>query len=235
MKRFWHDASVVGQDGCFTINLDTKPMRLPGGPELRLPRQALAEAVAAEWQAAGGKHGGTFGLEDVPLTRLAGTAQHRIAPDPAPTADALARYGETDLLCYRAEHPEALVVRQHHAWQPWLDWAARQFGARLMTTTAIKHVAQPKDALASLKDAVAAFDAFQLAGLGILVPAYGSLVLGLAVAHGAVTAADAHLISVVDELFQESLWGEDADAAARRAHVARDITTAGQFMALSAA
>ncbi len=235
MKRFWHHAFVVENDGGFSINLDAKPMRLPGGPELRLPRRTLAEAVAAEWQRAGGAHGGTFTLEDVPLTRLAGTAQHRIAPDPAPTAEALARYGETDLLCYRAEHPEALVVRQHHAWQPWLDWAARQFGARLVTTTSINHVAQPAGALASLKHAVTDFDAFQLAGLGILVPAYGSLVLGLAVAHGAASAADAHLISVVDELFQESLWCEDAESVARRAHVARDIATAGHFMALAAA
>jgi chaperone required for assembly of F1-ATPase len=235
VKRFWQTASVVDNDGGYSINLDAKPMRLPGGPELRLPRRTLAEAVAAEWQAAGGAHGGHFKLDDVPMTRLAGTAQHRIAPDPAPTAAALARYAETDLLCYRAEHPEALVVRQHHAWQPWLDWASRYFGARLLTTTAISHVAQPAEALASLQQAVAAFDAFQLAGLGILVPAYGSVVLGLAVAHGQLSATDAHLISLVDELFQESLWGEDADAVARRSHVARDIETAGRFMALAAA
>ncbi len=235
MKRFWHTASVVENQGGYSINLDAKPMRLPGGPELRLPRRTLAEAVAAEWQQAGGAHGGNFTLEDVPLTRLAGTAQHRIAPDPAPTAQALARYAETDLLCYRAEHPEALVVRQHHAWQPWLDWASRQFGARLVITAAINHVAQPDEALASLTKAVASFDAFQLAGLGILVPAYGSLVLGLAVAHGQLTAADAHLISLVDELFQESLWGEDADALARRQHMARDIAIAGRFMQLAEA
>ena len=233
MKRFWHVASLIEQDNAYSVALDGKPMRLPGGPELRLPHRGLADAVAAEWQAAGGAQGGTFSLEDVPLTRLAGTAQHQIAPDPAPTAAALARYAESDLLCYRANHPEALVVRQHHAWQPWLDWSAQKFGARLVTTNTINHVPQPEPALAALREATAGLDAFQLAGLGILVPAYGSLVLGLAVSAGDLTASEAHLLSVLDELFQESLWGEDTDALKRRAYVAQDIATAGTFLNLT--
>ncbi len=235
MKRFWHQAEAVPHEQGFSIKLDGKPMRLPGGPELHLPHQTLAEAVAAEWQAAGGQQGGEFTMEEVPLTRLAGTAQHRIAPDPAPTIDALARYAETDLLCYRADHPEALVVRQHHAWQPWLDWAAAAYGARLLTTNTIAHIAQPPQSLTALHQVTASYDAFQLAGLGILVPAYGSLVLGLAVAAGQLTAAEAHKLSIADELFQESLWGEDTEALKRRSHVAQDVETAGRFMALAAA
>lgn len=233
MKRFWHAATVAENHDGFSIVLDGRPMRLPGGLELRVPYRPLAEAIAAEWQAAGGDHGGNFSLEDVPLTRLAGTAQHQISPDPAPTADALARYGESDLLCYRANHPEALVVRQHHAWQPWLDWAAKTHGARLVTTNTIAHVAQPQEALAALRFATAAANPFELGGLGILVPAYGSLILGLAVSAGALSAAEAHTLSLVDELFQESLWGEDAEALARRAHVAADVAIAGRFLSLS--
>jgi len=125
------------------------------------------------------------------------------------------------------------VIRQHHAWQPWLDWSAQKFGARLVTTNTINHVPQPEPALDALRKTTATLDAFQLAGLGILVPAYGSLVLGLAVAEAELTANDAHLLSVLDELFQESLWGEDADALKRRAYVAQDIATAGTFLNLT--
>jgi chaperone required for assembly of F1-ATPase len=235
VKRFWHTASLIERDGAYSVALDGKPMRLPGGPELRLPHGTLAGSIAAEWQQAGGAQGGTFALEDVPLTRLAGTAQHQIAPDPAPTAAALARYGESDLLCYRAAHPDALVIRQHHAWQPWLDWSAQKFGARLLTTNTINHITQPAPALGALRLAVDSLDAFQLAGLGILVPAYGSLILGLAVAEGELTATDAHTVSMLDELFQESLWGEDAEAVKRRAHVANDIAIAGRFLDLTKA
>jgi chaperone required for assembly of F1-ATPase len=235
MKRFWQVAAIAGVPGGYAVTLDGKPMRLPGGPELKLPRRALTEAVAAEWQAAGGEKGGEFALEDVPLTRLAGTAQHQIAPDPAPTIDAIAAYGDSDLLCYRAPHPDPLVIRQHHAWQPWLDWAAKKYGARLVTTNTIAHVPQSAAALAALHRAVAAQDAYQLAGLGIIVPAYGSLVLGLAVAEAALGAGEAHDLSVLDEKFQETQWGEDTEAAARREAVARDVAVAARFMALAAA
>ena len=147
VKRFWQAATVIEQEGAFAIALDGKPMRLPGGLALRLTHKALAEAVAAEWHAAGGAPGGEMSMDDVPLTRLAGTAQHRISPDPAPIAQAIARYAETDVLCYRAPHPEDLSVRQHHAWQPWLDWAAANYGARLVVTHTVMPITQPPEAL----------------------------------------------------------------------------------------
>ncbi|HTZ69398.1 MAG TPA: ATP12 family protein, partial [Acetobacteraceae bacterium] len=146
---------------------------------------------------------------------------------------ALARFAESDALCYRAEHPEALVIRQHHAWQPWLDWAAATYGARLLVTRGIMPVEQPAESVASLRQAVGALDAAQLAGLGIIVPALGSLVLGLAIASGALGADQAFDLAVLDEVFQESLWGTDEAALARRAALRAEVATAANFMALS--
>ncbi len=206
-------------------------MRLPGGPELRLRQAKLAEAIAAEWQGVLGE----FSAEDVPLTRLAGTAQERIVPDPAPTALALAAYADSDLLCYRAEGPAALVVRQHQAWQPWLDWAAESYGARLVVTRGVMPVRQDEAAVAALRAAMLALDPFVLAGLGVLVPVFGSCVLGLAVAAGRLAADEALRSSILDELFEEESWGVDRDAAARRVGVARDVAEAARFMALAVA
>ena len=117
-------------------------MRLPGGAVLRVDNAALAEAIAAEWQAAGGAQGRRDDADDVPLTRLAGTAQERIAPDPAATADALAKYAETDLLCYRAEHPPPLVAHQARNGSPGSTGSSATHGARLVPTAASRHVAQ---------------------------------------------------------------------------------------------
>jgi chaperone required for assembly of F1-ATPase len=170
---------------------------------------------------------------DVPLTRLAGTAQERIVPDPEPVILELARYAESDLLCYRADAPDALVARQHAAWQPWLDWAADRHAARLAVTAGIIHIPQDPGALAALAGAVARLGPWHLAGLGILVPALGSLVLGLAMAEGLLDAAAAHDAAIVDETFQEQLWGIDAEAQLRRARVRADIEVAGRFLALA--
>lgn len=235
MKRFWHTARAEAVGGLHGVALDGRPLNLPGGPRLLVAFPSLAAAVAAEWQQAGGEPGGAVRESELRLTQLAGTAVLRIAPDPAPTRAALARYGEGDVLCYRAERPNSLVVRQHHAWQPWLDWAARVLGARLVVTRGLMPVAQPAQSLAALAAALDRVDPYGLAALGVLVPAYGSLVLGLAVAWGALGAADGLTLATLDAAFQAEQWGEDAEAAARHADLAAEVDAAGRFLDLTRA
>jgi chaperone required for assembly of F1-ATPase len=207
-------------------------MRLPGGPLLLLESFALAEAIAAEWQAAGGAKGGSLQAEDVPLTRIAGTAQEHVTVDPRPTIAALARYGESDLLCYRAEAPSALVARQARLWQPWVDWAWQAHGAALRVAQGVVPMVQPPEAVAALHRALEGLSPYMLAGLGVLVPATGSLVLGLAVAAGELDAAVAGDLSQLDEFFQMEQWGEDRQAVLRHGAVAEDVAAAGRFIDL---
>jgi chaperone required for assembly of F1-ATPase len=169
---------------------------------------------------------------DVPLTRLAGTAQERIAPDPAPVVEGLVKYAETDLLCYRAEEPR-LAGLQAEAWQPLLDWAALQHDAPLRVTTGLMPVAQEPQALVALRRAVAALGPMELAALGVLVPGFGSLVLGLAVVQERLEVTEAHRLATLDESFQEEFWGTDAEAAARRERIAREVALAARLVALS--
>lgn len=234
MKRFWDHAAVAPQpDGGFGVLLDGRPVRLPGGVTLLLPNPALAAAVAAEWNAAGGgARDAEMSMAEVPLTRLVGTAQDRIAADPAPLVDGLAHYGTTDLLCYRAAE-ERLVAAEAAAWQPLLDWAALHLDAPLRVTAGLMPVAQDPDALAALRRAVAALPPLELTALGVLVPALGSLVLGLAVLRGRLEALAAHELSTLDERFQEGFWGTDAEALARRQRIAGEVAVAARLVALS--
>ena len=134
MKRFWSEATPAREGSGWSVRLDGRPVRVPGGAPLHLPTEALALAVAAEWRAAGGEKGGEMSYADLPLTRLAGTAQERIAPDPEPVILEIARFGETDLLCYRTDDPPALRQREDARWQPWLDWAAERHNCLLYTS-----------------------------------------------------------------------------------------------------
>jgi chaperone required for assembly of F1-ATPase len=232
MKRFWdHAVAVRRPEGDHAVLLDGGPLRLPGGAPLATPSAARAGAIAEEWQAVGGAKGGGMSMEAVPLTRLLGSARDRIAPDPAAMVAGLAKYGETDLLCYRAEDP-ALAALQAQAWQPVLDWVAARHGAALRVTTGVMPLAQPAAGLAALRAAVAAHGVEELAALGVAVPALGSLVLALALSDGAVSAARAHALSVLDETFQEQRWGVDPEALARRARAAADVALAERFLAL---
>ena len=144
--------------------------------------------------------------------------------------DAIARYGETDLLCYRAETPEALVQRQTDAWQPWLEWAEQRHGVKLRVTTGI--IARASIAtIAALRAAVGALDPGRWRHWASRYRRLGSLVLGLALAEQRIDPATAHALGALDELFQAEQWGEDAQAAARRQAIAGDIALAARMIA----
>jgi chaperone required for assembly of F1-ATPase len=234
MQRFWAEARPAAlPGGGFGVLLDGKPLRLPSGATLAVPALPLAAALAAEWQAAGGGKGRAFSLEALPLTRLVGNAIDRIVADHAGAVATVARYGETDLLCYRADFPPKLAARQNDAWQPLLDWAALALDARLVTTAGVIAVRQDPASLAALARAVAAHAPIALAGLGQVVQATGSLVLGLAISHGRVAPSEAHALACLDEAFQAEEWGEDAEAAARLARIAEDIEAGARLIALA--
>jgi chaperone required for assembly of F1-ATPase len=232
MKRFWDQAACVEDGDGFAIHLDGRPMRLPGGGTLRVATRELGEALAGEWQAAGGARDGEMAWEDVPLTRLAGTAAERIAPAPEATIEAIAKYAETDLLSYRAEDPD-LAARQRAAWDPWIEWAARDLGAGLRSTTGIMPIRQSAETMDALYRAVAALSPVRLSALGVLVPALGSLVLALAVVRGALAPEAAHRIALTDELFQEERWGLDWATENQREKIAADLAVAARLAALA--
>ncbi len=233
MKRFWSTAECAVEGDGWGVLLNGKPLLVPGGGALRVGSARLAQALAHEWRQAGEGPGGEAAPGDLLLTSLANTAQQRVATRREAVALELARYGETDLLCYRATAPQALIERQHQAWQPWLDWAAETLGARLRATTGIIYLPQDASALADIAAAVARQDVPGLTALGVLVPALGSVVLALAVVEGALDAPAAHRLSIVDELYQAEQWSEDAEALERRRLIGRDVAAAATFVGLA--
>lgn len=224
MKRFWKEVSVTTRG----LTLDGKPVRTPGRTPLVLPSDALAEAVAEEWRAVGD----TLDPRAMPLTGLANAAIDRIAPDTASFAAGLAKYGESDLLYYRAEDPEPLIARQAAAWDPLLDWARGRYDVHFETATGIIHRAQPEASVTRLGEAVAALDGFRLAGLSPVVTITGSLVAALALLEGAADAETIWAAAHVDEDWQAEQWGEDYLAVqAREAH-RRDFDAGVRFLGL---
>jgi chaperone required for assembly of F1-ATPase len=231
MKRRYREVAVTAAADGFGLALDGKPVNTPAGAALVVRARALAAAVAAEWSAQGEQ----LRPDSMPLMQLTATALDRVAPARAAVIEQLLSYGETDLLCYRATEPPALVDRQVAMWQPLLDWAQLRFGAELAVIAGLMPQPQPAEALAALRAALAPFDALGLTGLLAAAGAAGSLVLALALQAGRLSADEAWALSQLDETFQIERWGEDAEAAARRAGLRADLVAAGRFLALAAA
>lgn len=228
MKRFWESASAVEADGGFAIELDGRRVRTPARADLIVPTQALADAIAAEWN----ECGESIDPLAMPLTGLANAAIDRVAPDKQTFAAGLARYAETDLICYRAEGPDTLVARQAESWDALLGWARRRYDVDFVTCSGVMHVAQPEETIRKLGHAVASLDALHLAGLSPLVTIGGSLVAALAVLEEMMPATDAWEAVSLDDRWQMEQWGTDAEAEATLELRRQDFLAAARYLDL---
>ena len=226
MKRFYKDVSVAPVDGGFAVLLDGRPVKTPAGNALTLPTEKLATAIAVEWRAQGDK----IIVTSMPLLRLANTVIDGVATRRPEVTNAVMRFAENDLLCYRAHQPPDLVARQSVNWDPWLDWARRCHGANMTLAVGFNHVDQTPDALSALRQPVDELDSFALGALHVIASITGSLVLALAVANGAANGAQVFELSRIDEIYQAEKWGEDAEAAKRATALAHELDKAVELM-----
>lgn len=210
--RFYKEAAASPVEDGFALTLDGRTAKTPGRKPLVLPTYALAELVAAEWEAQNQK----IDPKTMPVTRLANSIVDGVAPDPAPTVAEILKYASSDLLCYRAGEPQGLVARQAEAWDPILAWAREAIGARFLLSEGVMFVEQPKRALAAVADALPS-DGWRVGAMSVVTTLTGSALLALALVRGAADRDAVWVAAHVDEIFQETLWGADQEALARRA------------------
>ncbi|MHA6326157.1 ATP12 family chaperone protein [Roseivivax sp. CAU 1753] len=209
MKRFWTEARTEPTDTGWQVLLDARPIKTPAKAPLVVPTAAFADAIAAEWDA----QVDVIDPATMPVTRSANAAIDKVHIQRAEVADMLAAYGDSDLLCYRADAPADLVARQAEVWDPYLEWAAETFGVRLEPRVGVMHIPQDPRAVETLRGYVHRIDPFGLAAFHDLVSLTGSLVLGFAATRG----HDPETVwqaSRLDEEWQAEQWGADEDAAA---------------------
>lgn len=227
-KRFYKAVGVVEAADGYAVTLDGRTIKTPKRRALSVPTMALAEAVAAEWEA----QGEVIDPHTMPMTQLANTVIDGIVEASAAVAESFVGFARADLLCYRVAYPESLARAQVEAWQPVLDWAEAALGARFRVTTEINPIDQPEETLAAIRTVCAAYDPWRLAALHALAGIYGSATLALAVLEGHIAAEQASVAARVDETHQAERWGEDAEARRRAEALAAEAVAAARFAAL---
>ncbi len=229
MKRFYKSAQSAPNDQGFAVTLDGRPVRTPAKQSLTVATRALADAIAAEWDAQDDE----IVPADMPMMRMASTAIDRVDTQFEAVVEEIAAYGGTDLVCYRSTDPQELQEREAVHWQPLVEWAGERYGAVLKVTSGIVHVQQDDTALQALHDAVAGYDSYALVALHTAVTVSGSLIIGLALLEGRLDDEAAWAASSVDEHFQAEKWGEDREAAQRQRSLRDELSHALQFFRLS--
>ncbi|HEX6000346.1 MAG TPA: ATP12 family protein [Hyphomicrobiaceae bacterium] len=230
-KRFYRTVAVEAVPPLFRVLLDGKPAGTPARKELALPSEALAEAVAAEWEAQR-EH---IDPATMPLTRLVNSGLDGIAGREAEVRADIAKYADNDLICYRAETPAGLVRRQTEAWDPVLAWAHVALGTRFILAQGVIPVAQPAGAIEAVERTLTGHDPLSLAAYHVMTTLTGSALLALAHGAGHLTAEEAWSAAHIDEDWEISQWGEDGEAKARRAHRWSEMQAASRLLALLAA
>jgi chaperone required for assembly of F1-ATPase len=198
-------------EGGWTVLLDARRLRTPRAEAFVTPTRALAELCAAEWAA----QTDVIEMATMHATRLANTALDAIPKAREDTADQIARYAASDLVCYFAEGPEGLVARQEAGWLHLLERAEAELALKFERCRGIVFREQPAATLAGVRALALSEDDFGLAALAFGSALYGSAVLALAARQGWVDATGAFDLSRIDEAFQEEAWGVDAEAAER--------------------
>ena len=228
-KRFWDTATVAEEEGGFEVRLDGRAVKTPAKAPLIVPTRAMAEAIAAEWDAQEGE----IDPKTMPTTRGANAAIDKVRIQHAEVADMLAEYGNSDLLCYRASQPQELIARQAKAWDPLLERAVSELGARLCTRSGIMHEDQDAASLAVLRDRVHALNEFELAAFHDLVSLSGSLVIGFAAIYRWEPIRQLWDVSRIDETWQEEQWGVDEEAQEHAVIKRTSFLHADRFFAMS--
>ncbi|HWL68634.1 MAG TPA: ATP12 family protein [Geminicoccus sp.] len=226
MKRFFKQVGIAHHDDGWQVLLDGKPIRTPLRRLLTVPTEALARAVAVEWEGQGEE----LQPATMRVTRLATTAVDLMPERRQPAIRQVMDYLGTDMLCYRASEPRDLVQRQDEAWQPWLDWLARAFDVRLPVHRTVLPQAAPADAEGRLLPVVEALDDWQVVALHAGVTITQSLALGLAMMEAVLPADEAFEVAQLDTLYQVEHWGDDPEITRRHEGLRAELEAVERFV-----
>ncbi len=226
LKRFYKAVAVEPVEDGFRVTLDGRELKSPAKRVMPLPTRALAEALAAEWDAQE-EHIKPLSM---PHMALASTAVDRIGQLRDGVIKQIAKYAESDLICYWTADPEDLAIRQAQAWTPLLEWVEELSGIKLRTQNGIMHIEQPEGTFETFRALVEEYDDWRLAALSNATHCTGSLVIALALLKKHITPQQAFDVSQIDETYQIELWGEDWEAKERREVIQKDLNNITAFM-----
>jgi chaperone required for assembly of F1-ATPase len=231
MKRFYKTVTTGTDSSGYTVLLDGRPVKVPSGKLLAAPCEALAQEIMKEWAAQETE----IVPDSMPLTQILTTRIDRVSHERESMSAAILKYLDTDLLCYRTDHPSALAQAQNEAWNPWLAWFERRFGTPLETTTALSALRQDEVLAARIRDHVQAMDDDRFTVFQLVTVLGGSIVLALAFMEDELSPAELFEAIRVEErwkavLYDEGRYGPDPMQARKDESTQTDLTAAQLYL-----
>lgn len=228
MKRFYKEVTVVDQDSMYCVHLDGKAIKTPEKSPCLMPNIEMAKAVAKEWN----DQDQDIVPHSMPMTKLMNTAIDRVGKRREELIDELVDFAGSDQLCYRAEHPEELVLLQKKLWDPYLDLLSENHGVKFNLTKGVMFIEQDETSLLKIRKIIEKIEDFKLMAFYGMTTVTGSISIGLNLFEGHVSVEEAWDAGHLDENFQVSQWGEDDEATERRQYLRAELENAAFFLSL---
>lgn len=224
-KRFYKNVSFTESEGKFEINLDKRKLRTPLGNVFQLPNEALASAVATEWDV----QQDTIKQHNMHLTSLCNTAlDNPCHQSKEVLADNILEFLVADTLCYRSCEPPEFLELQKQKWDPIIDWFKNRYRVKVNACEDLSSVAVPKETLLEIKRQLLSYNDWSLLGISFATENLKSLISTLALVNHEIDVEAAVELSRLETIFQVNHWGNvewshDIEKAQTTARVAAAV------------
>uniref|UniRef100_A0A6I8SUF7 ATP synthase mitochondrial F1 complex assembly factor 2 n=1 Tax=Xenopus tropicalis TaxID=8364 RepID=A0A6I8SUF7_XENTR len=178
-KKFYENVSISHGEGGFEINLDRRKLRTPQGKIFTAPSEALAVAVATEWDC----QRDVIKFYTMHLTTL------------------------LPCIHYRVEEPPGLVELQRNEWDPVIEWAEKRYNVVIGSSTSIQGPIIPTETKDVFSRHLASYNSWGLLGIEFIISQLKSLVLTMGLIDRHLPVEKAVLLSRLEEEYQIQRWG----------------------------
>ncbi|XP_050032628.1 ATP synthase mitochondrial F1 complex assembly factor 2 [Dermacentor andersoni] len=203
-KRFYKEVSIVRSGDQFEVCLDQRKLKTPLGKLLLVPNEALAVAVATEWDCQQTE----INPNEMHLTGLCNT----VVDNPSKktkedTASDILEFLESDTLCYRMQEPDELVTLQKEKWDPLLRWYEERFNVKLEAKSDLAVSTLPQEVCDVAFKHLMSYSLWGLTGIQYGAESLKSLILFQAALAQHLSVEQAVMLGRLESEFQTSRWG----------------------------
>lgn len=204
VKRFYRSVHVSESDGRYEICLDKRKLKTPSGCLLQLPNEALATAVATEWDL----QQKIIHRHNMHITALCNTAlDNPCRQRSEDIIDDMLQYLASDTLCFRSNDPPNFAELQIEMWDPLLKWFENRYQVRINVSEDVSTIPVPDETLAQIRKHLLSYSHWCLIGINFVAENLKSLILTLAVINRAIDVEKAVALSRLETTFQIQNWG----------------------------
>nr|XP_018905182.1 PREDICTED: ATP synthase mitochondrial F1 complex assembly factor 2 [Bemisia tabaci] len=203
-KRFYKKTGVLYNDGSYEITLDNRKLKTPAGTLFKVSNEALALAVATEWDA----QKKVINQSSMHLTALCSTCIDN--PNHVTKEDLIQKiisFLSTDTILFHSSEDDELYKFQQSEWQPVVDKFNEKFSVNLAPS---RHLGMPQVSdqdRNTVQKYLASHNFWAIIGFSFAVESLKSVILTLTCKERFISVEKAVLLSRLEEEFQTGHWG----------------------------